>query len=1147
MNRIGICSRGFRSLMVAQFLGAFNDNGFKAVLFALALQKYRDPADDGIFIQITLGATIVFIVPFILFSTLAGQLADRFSKRSMTVTVKILEVGVLALGTLGLGLGVDSPACFPVLIAALFLLAVQSALFGPTKYGLLPELVRPEELPRANGLIEMATFAAIISGTVIFFQLAAVVEEPVVIGGILLVLSGVGLSASLGITRVPPADPGRAFSWNPLPEVHSMLRVIRGSTVLRRTVIGVACFWTLAVVIDFSILFFGRLFVGDPTDVDAVTRTVGNLRGVLGIGIGVGSFLAGYLSDKKPEMGLVPVGSLGMGACIIVLALLPEGPGSLPWVYGGLALLGLAGGCFIVPLNVLLQQDAPVADKGRVIAGANLATFSATLVALGILFVLLVPLEVQVGGVILTTGCLAIAGTLYVLWLLPDALLRFVLWILVRTIYRLQVVGRENFPLRGPALLVSNHVSFVDGLLVLASTHRFVRFLVYAPLTRIRGLGWLARSLRVIPVARDDGPREVVRSLRAATDALNAGEVVCIFAEGAITRTGQLLPFRGGVKRILSGTEAPVVPVYLDRVWGSIFSFKGRRFFWKVPRQIPYPVTISFGKPLPSTSEVEEIRQAVQELGSEAFPHRKRDMTDVPGTLIGACRRHPFRRALSDSSGARLSGAGLLVGSVALARQMRRVFADEPMVGLLLPPSVGGALANVAGTLLGKPVVNFNYTVGEEVLASAAHQCGLKRVLTSRRFLEKAPVSVPGEPIFIEDLRDRIGSFERLEAALVSLCPRRVIREYLGSPPPDLDATLTVIFSSGSTGEPKGVELTHFNIISNVQSASQGFNFQTDDCLLGILPFFHSTGYTVTLWTPLLTGMSVVYHPNPLDARTVGKLTRQEKATVLVATPTFLQGYTRRCKVEDFASLRHVVVGAEKLGDAVRDGFREKFGLEPLEGYGATECSPLVSVNVPDFEHDDEPQVGAKPGIGHPLPGVSVKIVDPDTREPVPHGEQGLLLVKGPNVMKGYLNRPDLTEEVIRDGWYSTGDIASMDADGFLVLTDRLSRFAKIGGEMVPHLMVEEALNGLLDESEKVLVVTSIPDERKGERLAVVHVLDEERLKRVIDGLPSTGLPNLFLPRTDSFVYTEEIPVLGTGKVDLKGVKRLALEALGDR
>ncbi|HTW81296.1 MAG TPA: AMP-binding protein, partial [Terracidiphilus sp.] len=353
----------------------------------------------------------------------------------------------------------------------------------------------------------------------------------------------------------------------------------------------------------------------------------------------------------------------------------------------------------------------------------------------------------------------------------------------------------------------------------------------------------------------------------------------------------------------------------------------------------------------------------------------------------------------------------------------------------------------------------------------------------------------------------------------------------------------TIIFSSGSTGDPKGVMLSHYNIASNIEQMGQTFMFGRKDSLLGVLPFFHSFGFTVTLCLPAVLGVSVVYHPSPLDLTAISELVRDYKVTFLMATPTFLQAYMRRCSPEDFGSLDFVLVGAEKLPERLALAFEDRFGVKPLEGYGATECAPVVAVNTRDFRAPGFRQVGGKRGrIGHPLPGISVRIVDPETREPVAAGAAGLLLVRGPNVMQGYLGRPEKTAEALQDGWYVTGDIATEDEDGFLTITDRLSRFSKIGGEMVPHIKVEEQLHEIAGATEQKFVVTAVPDGKKGERLVVLHLLQPAELKAVIEKLPQTGLPNLWIPRPNQFFAVEEFPHLGTGKLDLRRIRELALE-----
>ncbi|MGC2819852.1 MAG: AMP-binding protein, partial [Candidatus Sulfotelmatobacter sp.] len=350
-----------------------------------------------------------------------------------------------------------------------------------------------------------------------------------------------------------------------------------------------------------------------------------------------------------------------------------------------------------------------------------------------------------------------------------------------------------------------------------------------------------------------------------------------------------------------------------------------------------------------------------------------------------------------------------------------------------------------------------------------------------------------------------------------------------------------------STGDPKGVMLTHFNIMSNISQVSQVFLLGSRDKVLGILPFFHSFGFTAGLWLPAVQGVGVVFHANPLDAQVIGGLVEKYKVTFLIATPTFMQGYMRRCKPESFGSLQYVLVGAEKLPERVALAFEDLFGIRPLEGYGCTECSPVVAVNGKDFRAPGFRQVAAKRGkIGHPLPGVSVKVVDIETGQPVAPGNAGMLLVKGPNVMRGYLGKPEKTAEVLRDGWYTTGDIATMEPDGFLTITDRLSRFSKIGGEMVPHIRIEEKLHELAESTEQVFAVTALPDEKKGERIVVLHTLPEAALAPVLEKFASCDLPALWKPKANQFVHIDAIPVLGTGKMDLRGIKTLAASLNAD-
>ncbi len=1120
--------RGFWGLIVTQFQTAFNDNALKfLVIYMLLAMNFPPQRRD--FLVLVIGA--LFALPFILFSMTGGYFADRYSKRSVTIGTKFLELGVMGFFVFGLAIHNLMMEC-----AGVFLISAEAALFGPSKYGLLPELLPERELSWGNGIIELGTFLASVGG----MMAAGVLGDEYrgresIAGWLLLAFTCIGLITSFSISRVSPADITKVFRWNPIGELGAQLKGIRGDRVLVWAVIGNTYLYFLAGLLQLVIAIYGH----DVLHVDDAHTAY--LQAAVGIGIGIGSLAAGYLSGGKIEYGLIPLGAVGMTAFSAVL----YSPSLTLWTSAlHLALLGFFGGLFAVPLGALIQHRPKPEQKGGVIAAANLLSFVGIFIAAGAYYLFSAVFHQSARGIFLDGAILTFVTTAYSIYLLPDSMLRFVLWFATHTVYRVRVQGRDNIPESGGALFVCNQTSFVDALLLIASTDRSIRFLMFKDIYNLPYVKPFAKMLRAIPISSEQRPREMLQSLREAAEAIKKGEIVCIFAEGQITRIGQLLPFRRGMERIMKGVDAPIVPVSLDGVWGSIFSFEGGKFVWKWPRAIPYPVTVSFGQAMPPTSTTFDVRKAVQQLQSDAYAHRKSRMRTLHRSLIQTAHRHPFRFAMADKRRVRMKWAQALLSAIFLARRLRSVWEGQEMVGIMLPPSVPGALVNFAAMLAGKIPVNLNYATSDESLASCAAQCKLQTVITTKALLDKIPLRVPGKTVLLEEAAAAPQFGERAAALALLFMPGRFIeRNVSRGKRKSMDDLATVIFSSGSTGDPKGVMLSHYNVASNIDQVGQTFMLDKSDCLLGVLPFFHSFGFTVTLWLPAVLGVSAVYHPSPLDLAAVSELVRDYRVTFLMATPTFLQAYLRRCSPEDFGGLRFVIAGAEKLSERLAVAFEDRFGIRPLEGYGATECSPAVAVNTRDFRAPGFRQVGGKRGrIGHPLPGVTVRIVDPETREPMALCTPGLLLVKGPNVMQGYLGKPEKTAEVLQDGWYVTGDIASEDEDGFLTITDRLSRFSKIGGEMVPHVKIEERLHELAGATEQKFVVIGVPDGKKGERLVVLHTLKADELKTVLDQLSQAGLPNLWTPRPNQFFAIEELPQLGTGKLDLRRVRELALE-----
>ncbi|MBI4679047.1 MAG: MFS transporter [Elusimicrobia bacterium] len=1127
-------SRGFVGLLLTQALGTFNDNAFKALVALLALTTLA-PERSRLLVA---AAGACFILPFIFFSPLAGELADRWRKRSLIIWLKGVELVLMALSAVVLASG-----NIPFLLALLFLLGSHSAFFGPVKLAILPEILDDKDLSQGNGLMQMSAFIGILMGTVAAGLLIERLQGRLVWASLLFTaVAALGLLTSFLVPDPEPANAG-PVRLNPVAQTQENLSAVRAMPGVWLCTVGAAYFWFLGAIFQMNVLVYGKeLMAASPS-------TLSLFQVVVALGIGLGSYAAGRLSRDTVELGLVPLGAAGLFLFSTVLAFsFHSGPLTL-WA---LFLLGASGGGFVLPLQAFIQARSPKETRGRVIAVGNTLSFSAILVASAALWAFQSVFKLHAGQVFLVTAAMTLAVTVYVVSLLPDFLLRLLVYPLANLVYRIQVEGRGHVPLKGGALMVSNHVSFIDAVLITAASPRLIRFVLFRSYYDLPVIGLLFRAMGCIPISDRDGPKALVRSFEAARNALAEGELLCIFGEGEITRHGQMQGFKKGLERITRGVAAPIVPVHLDRIWGSIFSFEGGRVLLKWPRRFPYPVTVSFGPPLPGDAGAHRVRQAVMELGSLAFQHRLAEREPLPLEFLREAKRHPFRRAMADSTGKRLNCLSALTGAWLLGRALDRRAQPAECVGVLLPPTVAAALTNIGLSMMGRVPVNLNYTTSPEVVRVCVERAAIKSIVTSKVFLHRlgwdgAAFGGAGM-VFLEDLAAKVPkAWAGLAAAAFLLLPRFLLaRTFLSRSRGPLERTATVIFTSGSTGVPKGVMLTHAGILANMEALGQVYQLDAHDRLMGVLPFFHSFGYTVTLWLPLVAGFGVVYHPNPLDAKKVGELVREHGATFLLGTPTFLQTYLRRVEPEDFKTLRYVVVGAEKLRKEAAEAFQQRFAVLPLEGYGCTELSPVAAVNVPDAQALGLWQKGAKPGtIGRPLPGVLVEVVSPETGRPVPPGEPGLLLVKGPNVMKGYLGDPAKTAESMKDGFYVTGDIGAVDDDGFITITDRLSRFSKIGGEMVPHVRVEDALHRAAGRVDQTFVVTAVPDDKRGERL-VVLCKDFDDLGGLWQALNASDLPKLWLPAKDGFHRVAEFPLLGSGKLDLAKLKAVALELAKD-
>lgn len=725
--------------------------------------------------------------------------------------------------------------------------------------------------------------------------------------------------------------------------------------------------------------------------------------------------------------------------------------------------------------------------------------------------------------------------------------LRFFARPLVRLLYKTSISGLENLP-PGPAVIIPNHVSYVDAILISFAANRPMRFMMkrelFDKMPRLHG------ALGAIPVSSRDRPAQIEASLETARQAIRAGQSVVIFPEGQLTMTGNMIGFRRGFERIVKGAPAPVIPAYVDGLWGSFFSMRRGPSLWSHLKELPRPVAVRFGPALAEPT-AQAARLAVTELGAQAMDARVAARRRPLAREFFSSAMRSFRKpAIADSMGADLTYGKALTGALLLGRALDARLAGQPNAAVLLPPSAGGALANLALASVGRVPVNLNYTASREAIEHALASAELSTIVTSRKFVEALKADRGFElpagktVVYLEDVAPEIPQWKKTATyLLLKLMPASwAERLFLRKASRNLDDTATILFTSGSSALPKGVVLTQKNVLANVEMVRDILPWAERDAMLGVLPFFHSFGYTVTLWLPLVSGMSAAYHTHPMQAEAIGKLAARMRATLLLATPAFLQRYTQKIPAEAFKSLRLVIAGAEKLRDSVADEFEAKFGARPYEGYGATELSPVASAGTPDAGR----QKGSKPGsVGRALPGTAVKAVDLKTGKPVADGEVGMLMVKGPHVMKGYLGQPEQTAEALRDGWYVTGDLGTIDRDGFISITGRLSRFSKLAGEMVSHTAVEEKLQQAAGLTDMTFVVTGVKDEKRGEKLVVLYAGWEGDIDALLAKLRTAGVPNLWLPAKSSFYKVEGLPLLGTGKLDLKAVNELAAKLSG--
>lgn len=1137
--------KGFIAFIGMAFINAFVDLGHKIIIQNTLFKAY-----DGE-VQILLTAVVngLILLPFFMLFTPCGFIADKYPKNEVMRKSAWAAVAITLLITACYYQGLFIPA-----FALTFILAVQSAFYSPAKYGYIKELLGVDNLSEGNGWVQATTMIAILSGIVAFSLMFEIrlegaeqmsPEESLLrvapLGWVLVGGAVLELLMAYRLPRTQDTDIQTKFDWAAYRSgktLKSNLSLLSGHRPILLSIIGLALFWSISQVMLAVFPAFAEEYLDQHN-----TFVIQGVMALAGIGIMLGSMLAGRLSRHYINTGLIPLGAIGVTVGLILLPQLD----SMVLQGGAFLMIGLFGALLNVPLNALIQFHADENETGRVLAGSN---FIQNLAMFGFLVVTVVCAYMGVDGIWLLWMLAVIGGVGVVLAVrsVPEGFLRVMVLGLMKRKYKLEVLGFENLAEDGKGmLLLGNHISWLDWAIIQMACPRHIHFVMHRSIYERWFLKWFLDIYRVIPISGGMSRN----ALNKVTELLNEGKVVCLFPEGSISHTGQLAEFKKGFERACEDANGVIVPFYLRGLWGSRFSRSSSRMKSLRADGLQRDVIVAFGKQLPISSNAETVKKKVLELSIHAWEKHTRGMETLPQAFIRTAKSSPTKWAISEVKGEPLSHHKLLTGCTIFSSRIQKT--DGKNIGLLMPTTVGGAIANMASLMAGKTVVNINFTAPLEAMRSALEQAEVKTIVTAHQFVTKLQArGIDVEPLFegrtvlyMEDIKAGVSKAEGLRTLLtIKLLPTFML-QWLLCKRTDLEDTAAILFSSGSEGAPKGVMLSHRNFMGNLRQSADVMNVRDYDKIMATLPLFHAFGLTVTCFMPLVEGIPVVCHPDPTDAQNIGKGVARFRATIMFATSTFLRIYTRNSKLHPLMleSLRVVVAGAEKLDPKVREAFEARFHKPIQEGYGCTETTPVASFNLPDLLVTDDwvVQVGTKQGtVGLALPGSTFRVVDPDTLEELPTGEDGLILIGGTQIMKGYLDNPEKTADVVveMDGlrWYKTGDKGHLDADGFLTIVDRYSRFAKLGGEMVSLTAVEGEVRRILDQPELPLVAVNLPDAKKGEK--VVLLVETEEASDLRDQLIKGGMPGLMVPAA---VYNvDAVPVLGSGKTNFSEARKLA-------
>ncbi|HEY7301327.1 MAG TPA: acyl-[ACP]--phospholipid O-acyltransferase [Xanthobacteraceae bacterium] len=1121
-----LLTRRFAPLFWCQFFSAFSDNFLKNALVFLILFRIGGPDAEAL---ITLAAA-VFIAPYFFLSALGGEMADRYDKALIAQRLKLAEIGIAVLAVIGF-----ATHSVVVLFVVLFLFGVIASLFGPIKYGILPDHLQRSELPAGNALIEGATFIAILLGTIVGGLAAKNGGDPGSFALLMILFSFLCWGASLMIPPTGEGAPHLVVRQNIFVSTADLLKDLRTDRRIWWGAIVTSWFWLVGAVALSLLPPLVKNSLGGVEEVVTVCLAI------FSIAIAVGSGLAAWLAAGRLILLPTVIGAVLLGVFAIDLSLAtwglaaPQGRG-IAAVFGsarglriGIDLAGLAigGGLFIVPVFAAVQAWAGPDRRARVVAGVNVLN-AAFMAGSAIVVAVLQSAGATIPELFLLLGIGSLAVAFVIGRTMPASALSDALSILYRALFRIEVHGLENLHKAGPNVIIAlNHVSFLDAGLAMSLRSRKPIFAIDVAIAKKWWVKPFLRLTRALPL----DPMKPMAT-RTLINAVKAGDALIIFPEGRITVTGSLMKVYDGAALIADKANAEVVPVRIEGLEQTPFSrlSKGqvrRKWFPKVKVTVLEPVRLTVDPALKGKYRRQAAGAALYGIMSDlVFRTTSTDRTLIDAVIQAAHDQGPGRIAIEDPVTGAMSYRRMLGAAVVLGRKLMPLAAEGRPLGVMLPNSNGAVLAILALMTAGRVPAMINFTAGAANVLAACKAADIRTLITSRAFIEKGRLdklieAISGKVsiVYLEDVRAMVTTADKFRALFSwsqPLVPRK---------PDDWAA---ILFTSGSEGVPKGVVLSHRNVLANAAQAAARIDFGRQDKVLNVLPVFHSFGLTVGVMLPLVSGVPIYLYPSPLHYRTVCEMIYGVNATIMFGTETFLAGYARVGHPYDFRSLRYILAGAEPIKESTRRTYLEKFGLRILEGYGVTETAPVLAINTPMFN-----RFGT---VGRFLPGIEARLEKVEGVE-----EGGRLFVRGPNVMLGYLRveKPGVLERP-PEGWHDTGDIVTIDAQGFVTIKGRAKRFAKVGGEMISLAAVETLASELWPSA--VSAVVAVPDARKGERLILVTQQKDAARSQFIGFARQRGASELMIP--SEIIILEKLPLLGSGKVDLVSLNKLVQEEI---